>query len=118
MELSLTTRPGRGCTVIRLSGVVDLATEPELRASLERELRDGVRHVVLDLAEVRLIDSTALGTIVSFHKRLRERAGQLCLVGVQPLVFRVLELTSVDRLVGLYDSVEAAEDDLAAARER
>jgi hypothetical protein len=31
------------------------------------------------------------------------------------LVLRVLELTSVDRLVSIYPSVEAAEDDAAGA---
>jgi hypothetical protein len=40
---------------------------------------------------------------------------QLCLAAVQRVVLRVFELTSVDRLVSVYDSVEAAEEDLAAA---
>jgi anti-anti-sigma factor len=79
---------------------------------------DGARTVVLDLTGVRLIDSTALGTIVWLHKQLQERGGQVCVAAPQPLVVKVLELTSVDRLIRIYDSVEAAEDDLSTGGER
>lgn len=113
-ELSLQVRQGRGCTVVRLGGVLDLASEAGLRECLQTALDDGASHIVLDLAELRLMDSSGLGTIVTTYKTLQGRDGQLCLVAVQPLVRRVLELTSVDRLVSLHDTVEAAEEDLAA----
>jgi anti-anti-sigma factor len=114
VELSLITRPGRGCTVVQVSGVLDLASEPELRACLQQAVQDGARHIVLDVADLRLMDSSGLGTIVLTYKALQQRAGRLCLAAVQPLVLKVLELTSVDRLVSIHDSVEAAEEDLAA----
>ena len=78
MELSLATRPGRGCLVVQLGGVLDLASIPDVRSRLQQALDDGVRNVVLDLAEVRLIDSTALGMIVWLHKELLERGGRAC----------------------------------------
>jgi anti-sigma B factor antagonist len=115
VEVSLTTRPGRGCTVVQVAGELDMATEPDLKACLMRAVDAGARCIVLDLAGVRFIDSSALGTIVLTYKALQQRAGRLCLAAAQPLVLRVLGLTSVDRLVGIYPSVEAAEADLAAA---
>lgn len=114
-EVSLAARPGRGCTVVLVGGPLDLATVPDLRAFLQRVMDDGASTIVLDLAGVRFIDSSALGAIVSVYKELDRRAGRLCLAAVQPLVLRVFELTSVDSLVSIYDSVEAAEEDLAAA---
>jgi anti-sigma B factor antagonist len=113
VDLSLTTRPGRGCTVVQVQGVLDLVTEPHLRACLEQAVQDGARCIVLDLAELRLMDSSGLGTVVLAHKMLQQHAGRLCLAAARPLVLRVLELTSVDRLVSIYDSVRAAEEDLA-----
>jgi anti-sigma B factor antagonist len=111
----LTVRAGRGCTVVQVDGALDLATAPELKAGLQQAIQDGARHIVLDLASVGFIDSSALGVLVSIYKQLLPRAGRLCLATVRPLVLRVLTLTSVDRLVKTYDSVAAAEDDLAAA---
>lgn len=111
----MTTRPGRGCTVVRVAGELDLPSAPDLRAGLRQAVESGGDTIVLDLAGVRFIDSSGLGTIVLIYKELQLRAGRLCLAGVQPFVLKVFELTSVDRLVGIDDSVEAAEEDLAAA---
>lgn len=115
MELSLATRPGRECLVVQLGGVLDFASIPDVRSRLQQALDDGVRNVVLDLAEVRLIDSTALGMIVWLHKELLERGGRVCVAAARPLVLQVLELTSVDQLVHLHDTVASAEAALPTA---
>ncbi|GAB3845501.1 STAS domain-containing protein [Dactylosporangium cerinum] len=113
MKLSLEVRPGRDCTIVQVGGIVDLATEPDLRQCLQRVMEDGARSIVLDLAGVPKLDSSGLGAIVSTFKLLQQRGGRLCLVSVQPSVRNVFLLTSVDRLMGIYDGVEAAEEDLA-----
>jgi anti-sigma B factor antagonist len=112
--VSLTTRPGRGCTVVQVAGELDMASAPDLRAGLKQAVDNGGDTIVLDLAGVRFIDSSGLGMIVLTYKELQLRAGRLCLAAVQPFVLKVLALTSVDSLVSIYDSVEAAEEDLAA----
>ncbi|WP_433200453.1 STAS domain-containing protein [Dactylosporangium sp. CS-047395] len=117
MELSLTTRPGRAGLVVHLAGDLDLGVTPAVRDRLRQALDDDVRNVVLDLAGVPLIDSTALGMIVWLHKHLLERGGRVCIAAAQPVVRSVLDLTSVDRLIGVYDSVASAEAGLAAGGE-
>jgi anti-sigma B factor antagonist len=110
MELS--SRPGRDCTVVEARGVLDMTTEPQLREMLQQVIDAGARRVVVDLAEVRLMDSTALGTLVLMFKALRDDAGSLCVAAPRPLVRTVLAVTSVDRAITVYDTVQAAEDDL------
>lgn len=117
MDLSLTMLPGRDCTVVQVAGVLDLGTLPELRTCLERVMDGDELRIVLDLGRVRLIDSSALGALVSASRQLRQRSGVLCLACVQPLVRRVLDLTSVDRLIDVHDTVAAAQESLAAAGE-
>jgi anti-sigma B factor antagonist len=117
-EVALTTRQGRGCTVVQVHGALDLASAPALRAYLQRVMDDGVSVIVLDLAGVGFMDSSGLGAVVWGYKELRQLSGRLCLAAVQPVVRRVFDLTSVDRFVGIYDSLEAAEADLAAGGER
>jgi anti-sigma B factor antagonist len=117
-EVSLTTRQGRGCTVVQVDGALDLASAPALRACLQQAMDDGAGVIVLNLAGVGFIDSSALGAVVWGYKELRQRTGQLCLAAARPMVRRVFELTSVDRLMTIYDSVEAAEADLAGAGQR
>jgi anti-sigma B factor antagonist len=109
VELTLSARPGRDCTVVHAAGVLDLATAPQLQQLLQQLLDNGVTRVVIDLEGVRLVDSSALGMLVLMFKAFHGNDAQLCLAALQPLVAKVLTLTSVDLVIGVYDSVQAAE---------
>ncbi len=112
MDLLLSARPGRGCTVVEVRGDLDMATAPQLREGLQRLIDAGDRQLVVDLADVAFMDSSALGALVVIFKALREVGGRLSLAAVQPTVHGVLRITSVDRVVDVYDSVRAAEADV------
>lgn len=109
MDLLLSARPGRGCTVIEVHGDLDMATAPQLREGLQRLVDAGDRQVVVDLAEVPFMDSSALGALVVMMKALRDVGGRLSLAGVQPAVLSVLKITSVDRVIDMYADVQEAE---------
>lgn len=109
MDLLLSVRPGRGCTVVEVRGDLDMATAPQLHEGLQRLVDAGDRQVVVDLSAVGFMDSSALGALVVVFKSLRDVGGRLCLAAVQPAVLTVLKITSVDRVIDLYDSAQAAE---------
>ncbi|MEU5552559.1 STAS domain-containing protein [Micromonospora sp. NPDC047793] len=109
MDLQVSARPGRGCTVVEVQGDLDMATSPRLRGTLQKLVDAGDRQVVVDLAGVAFMDSSALGALVVMFKSSREAGGRLSLAGVRPAVRRVLNITSVDRVIDIYDDVPAAE---------
>jgi anti-sigma B factor antagonist len=109
MELSVMSRPCGGCVIVQLAGVLDLATCPAVQSRLQETIDGGAHTVVLDLTQVRLIDSTALGLLMWLRQELQGRGGQVAVAGAQPIVRQVIELTSVDRLIGLYETLPAAE---------
>ncbi len=113
MDLLLSARPGQGCTVLEVHGDLDMATEPLLRDSLQPLVGSG--PVVVDLTDVGFMDSSALGTLVVMYKAIRDSGSRLSLAGVQQTVRTVLRITSVDRVIDVYDSVQAAEQDLPPA---
>jgi anti-sigma B factor antagonist len=81
-----------------------------------REVVDGgARHVVLDFAQVTFMDSSGLGLLVDVLKLLRAKGGRLCVAAVQKPVRNVLVLSAVDRVLDVYDTVRAAEDDMPPA---
>jgi anti-sigma B factor antagonist len=110
VDLLLSARPGQGCTVVEVNGDLDMATEPQLRDGLQPLIGSG--QLVMDLGGVGFLDSSALGTLVIMYKAARESGGRLCLAGVQQSVRTVLRITSVDRVIDVYDTVEAAEKDM------
>ena len=95
--------------MVEVRGDLDMATAPQLRDGLQRLVDAGDRQVVVDMAGVGFMDSSALGTLVVIFKALADVGGRLCLAAVQPAVQSVLKITSVDRVIDLYNTVQAAE---------
>ncbi len=60
--------------------------------------------VVFDMSHVRFVDSTGLGTMVSFLKRLKAEGGDLKLYGLSPSVRKLFELVRVDKIIDIYDT--------------
>jgi anti-sigma B factor antagonist len=112
VDLQMSARPGRACTVVAVGGEIDMDTRPMLEDLLNEVVDAGARHVVLDLAGVTFVDSTGLNLLVMSLKRLRNAGGRLCLARVQKPVRNVLVLSAVDMVLDVYDTVEAAEEDM------
>jgi anti-sigma B factor antagonist len=81
--------------VLHVSGELDALSCPELRPVLDAVVLQGCAVVRVDLSDLRLIDSSGVGALVSLYKRVREAGGEVKFVGVraQPLViFKLLRL--------------------------
>jgi anti-sigma B factor antagonist len=105
MTIDVTTKPTVDAVVVTAHGEVDLTTSDELRVAVDRLIDDGAGAVVLDLSDVGFVDSTALGVLVSFHRRLDER---LFVAAAQPVVLRLLEITQFTSVLRMTDSVATA----------
>jgi len=53
---------------------------------------------VLDFTNVGHMSSSALGMLITLHKRIRERGGQLCLSGIQPPIYEVFVITRLNEI--------------------
>ncbi len=68
---------------------------------------DGHRQMLLNLAAVEFLTSTALGKLVTLHKKLRSRGGELKICGVPPQIRVVFEITKLDTIFDILED-EAA----------
>lgn len=85
MDLRLSARDGRACTVVRVGGELDMATSPQLDAFLQTVVDDGATRVVLDFADVTFMDSSGLGVLMLWFKELSGRGGRMCVAAVAGL---------------------------------
>jgi anti-sigma B factor antagonist len=109
--MHLRLREDRGWTVLEIRGVVDVASAPQLRQTLQEVQFGGSVCVLLDLTEVELIDSFGLGVLVGARKRAVAHDGELALVVTSGRLRHVFELTGLDTTLRL---VADAEDVLDA----
>jgi anti-sigma B factor antagonist len=80
----------------RLRGEVDLDRKEELRRLVADYRGADAVDATVDLFDVTFMDSTGVGALVALAKAAQERQGVVTLVGLQPIVRRVLHVTSVE----------------------
>lgn len=104
--------------VVTIHGSIDPRNLSTLDAVLATAMGRGMRTVILDLADVRYINSAGLGYLVNLSDGLTVRGGGLHLANYQPKVKVVFDLMGVSQFFKLYKSVEGAIASLAASRAR
>lgn len=104
----------RGAAVVRLGGELDIASVGAVRQRLLDLALDGHVRQVVDLTPLTFMDSAGLGAIVAVRRRLRVLKGSLVVACSNPSILRLLGLTSMDRVLRVYPTVDdAIRDDLA-----
>jgi len=94
-------------TIFDISGDIDLATSPELRKALLRELRDlKIPRVVLNLEGVRYIDSSGVASLVEGLKASRDVGSRLVLFGVNSTIREVLQISRLLKIFEIYENEE------------
>jgi anti-anti-sigma factor len=92
--------------IVRLAGELDLYNAEDVRAALAQVIERSPRRVVVDMAAVEFIDSTALGVLIEARARLG--ADALLLAAPQHETRRTLQVSGLDRHLPVHDSVDAA----------
>lgn len=86
---------------INIRGITELTAANA--GSVKEEVRSRIRpeHEVLDIdmSEVRILDSSGLGTLISLHKVMCQQNGVVRILNPTPIVEQVLELTRLHRLL-------------------
>ena len=95
-----------GVTSISLSGELDMATVPVLNDQLAALEQDGAKTIVLDLRDLRFIDSSGLHAFVGAFRRSEEIGHRLLFVGANPLARRLCEMTGTEYLLDAMGTAE------------
>jgi anti-anti-sigma factor len=84
-----------GSKVVELHGDIDLAVVEPLRDCMISGVEKGL-HILVDLADVTLIDCACLGALVQAGDLAGRRGQALCLVAPPPVVRRTLAAAGLD----------------------
>ncbi|NLG64527.1 MAG: STAS domain-containing protein [Actinobacteria bacterium] len=101
-------KPTPDVAIVALEGEVDIYSAPQFKEALLGGIDGGATNIVVDLARVTFIDSTALGVLVSGAKRVRPKNGRLDIVCTDENITRIFEITGLDRIFGIHASREQA----------
>lgn len=82
----------------------------EFKSILSGLLDEGYTKMVVDLSDCGFIDSAFLGTLVVFLKKVTPMDGDIKLVGFQPAVNAMFELTRMHRIFEAFENVNEAKN--------
>jgi anti-sigma B factor antagonist len=101
--------------VILLSG--DLIGEengPEIISELENHNGNESLNVIIDISDVRYINSSGIGVLITLLTKVRNKGGELCLINPSESVQKLLIITKLQAIFKVYDTIPEAKIKLLA----
>jgi anti-sigma B factor antagonist len=109
MALEILEKDTDGVTVLELAGQVVLGEESnKFRKTMRDVLEKGKNRLVLDLGNVRRIDSAGLGALVSSYTSAQTQGARLKLARATDKVRSLLQISKLVTVFETYPTVEAA----------
>ena len=108
MEFGIASTTQGRYAVMAVRGEIDALTAPQLRKGIDELVSDGHAQLVLDLQEVQFLDSSALSVLVGGLRQLQAEGGDLSLVCTEPRILQLFQITNLEDVFTIHDSVEAA----------
>ena len=87
---------------------LDAHNSGELKSEMQGLFEQGKKNILVDLKEVRFIDSSGLGALVSGFKNAISHQGSLKLASLQSQVKSMFELTRLHRVFEIYETTAEA----------
>jgi anti-sigma B factor antagonist len=95
--------------IFDVSGDIDLANSPAVRKALLKEIRDNrTPRVVMNLSNVRYIDSSGVASLVEGLKAARDVGSRFILFGLSTSAREVLQLSRLLKIFEVYENEEQA----------
>ncbi len=111
LHISLsTTGPEAAVHVIRVDGVVDTVTSPELDAVIASLVEQRRFRIILDMAGTNYVSSAGWGIFISRLREIREGGGDLKLARMTTDVQEIYDLLEFDGILPRHDRLESARD--------
>lgn len=108
VDLRVTSSSHAGRRVVQVSGEIDLYTAGMLRDRIGEAILAGPRNLVIDLEQVRFMDSTGLGVLVGGLNRVQQNQGSLSLVCSQERILKVFRITGLTSVFRIHSSLDDA----------
>ena len=102
--MSIKTRNVHGVTILDIQGRITIGEESAMiRTTIRSLIQSGQKNLLLNLADVRTVDSTGIGELVSSYTHVTDQGGSLKLLH---LTKRTRELLAITKLLTVFDTFE------------
>jgi len=98
-----------GITRLYISGILDFHNAAELRKRFEELERDNKTNIIINLKNIKFIDSTGLGGLIYAHHKFDESWGNLFFCNVSNEMDRIFQLSGLRDFFKIFSTEQEAE---------
>lgn len=96
-------------TLASLTGQLNMGSRPmDFEHEVKQRIEKGSRKMVLDLRGITFIDSAGVGMVAACAKVMSKAGGKLLVVSTGGKVKQMLELTHLNKVIGVYPDLPSA----------
>jgi len=109
VTIKMTNSEVDGVSVVTLDGRIVLGEESNsLREKLKSMLAEGKKKIVLNMVNIKYIDSSGLGTLVAAHVSAKTQGASVRLCNLVKKFHEVMQITKLLTIFDVYDTEAAA----------
>jgi len=87
---------------------LDSNNSAELKSEFVLLNKSSVNSIVLDLAQTKYCDSSGLSAILIGNRLCKDAGGSFAICGLQPNVAKMIQISQLDKVLHIFDSVKEA----------
>ncbi len=109
VTIKMTNSEVDGVSVVTLDGRIVLGEESNsFREKLKSMLAEGKKKIVLNMVNIKYIDSSGLGTLVAAHVSAKTQGASVRLCNLGNKFHEVMQITKLLTIFDVYDTEAAA----------
>lgn len=110
--LKLNTVKHDWATIVEIEGDVDFYSSPEVRKAIIELTQAQTPVILINLRKVGYMDSSGVATLVEGLQKVGKYGGKFKLTNLRNEVKGVFELSRLDKVFEIYNTIEEAQESL------
>jgi anti-anti-sigma factor len=94
--------------ILDVVGDLTYAHRAVFKAAVEKARQAGCRHLIVNLEQVRFVDSAGLGLLVLVSQNLKLQQAQISMLKPQSYVREIMSLANIPKMIPIYEREEDA----------
>ena len=90
--------------ILDVVGDLTYANRTVFKAAVEKAKQAGCRHLIVNLEQVRFVDSAGLGLLVRVSQNFKLQQAQISILKPQSYVREIMSLANIPKMIPIYEN--------------
>ncbi len=91
------------------------ALKESLKELIGSKIEEGFQHFVLNLDNVKIIDSCGVGLVIAANNLTAARSAKLYLTNIKPFIIKIFDIMRISKHLNIYETEDAALQSIQAS---